>query len=204
VKRGFVEALLILGLLFSSSISVVASNGHSRIPNPRATAQGHPQTRDLRRLSQAQVLPELRPFIPKLLRSGIPVYLPKWLPGHGKLYPSVSAHPGSYSVLLSDNPTSTCRACLRISLSGAKGVSYRPSAFTRPVLLHPGTGFAHGQWAYLDPNVGGNQGVSVYMVYSKPWNRKNPLHVPQQYNYVMLDVQFHIVQVARSLVLVNP
>jgi hypothetical protein len=166
--------------------------------NQRAAAHNRGMT------AKDQVLPVLRPYIPKLLRSGIPVYLPRWLPSHGRLYPFVSVGPGSYLVELSDNPSTPCHACDRIALDGRKGAFYTPTAFTRPVLLHSGTGFAHGQWAYLDPNPGGNAGVRVYMVHSKPWNRKTPQIVPQQYTYLMANVQFHIVQVARSLVLVNP
>jgi hypothetical protein len=155
--------------------------------------------------SQGQVLPVLRPYTPKLLQSGIPVFLPTWLPATGKrVYPFVEVHPGSYSIQLSNNASGLCHACDSIWLTAYKGHPYNPSAFTGPVLLHPGSGFAHGEWAYLDPNYGGNAGISLVMVHSKPWNPKTPFHFPQQFSYEISYVQFHYIHVAGSLVLVNP
>jgi hypothetical protein len=226
MKPRLVGALLFTGLLVTASISAGASSryanalaldsarAHAGRLAPHVSLHEHGRFADGRTSTgKPQVLPVLRPYIPKLLRSGIPLYLPSWLPQKPNSYVSVTASRGGYQVILylpQFHLTSPCMQCAFLAIGAYQVARVRPASpflvtpQTRPVLLHPGGGFLHGDWGYLQPTPFTDH-ADVLDFLKGPWPSMHN-QIPPWYNYHLARLRASLSQfihIARSMLLVK-
>ena len=160
----------------------------------------------------AEVIPLLQPYEAKLKSSGIPVYLPSWLPTANK-FVSVTVRKGSYAVAVyvpSYKPPLSCVQCEIVNMQGLTFNAARPTgAFlvnsqTRPVLLHTGGGFTHGVWGYLQATPFTDHRDVLDFV-NGPWpTMRDPLPSSYEYNNTRLDVGLQaFMRIMKSMVLVR-
>jgi hypothetical protein len=139
-----------------------------------------------------------------LARAPVPVYLPSWLPAHPRLYSDLSffsqteynygPRVSGYRVGLYDNPRKDHASELfYMGGSGYPAGSRVPigpyvltTNDTRPVLLRK------GQWAYIYPNIEGNDGPSIFW-----WQKHSLYHFGRQLPDQVL------IRIARSVVRVH-
>jgi hypothetical protein len=156
----------------------------------------------------------LRPFIPKLRRSGIPLYLPSWLPKRPNSYVTVGATKADYEVILylsQYHLTSPCMQCAFVAIHAYRVPRVRQTSpflvdpQTRPVLLHPGSGFTHGVWGYLQPAPFTDH-ADVLDFFKGAWpSMQNQLPPWDVYSLARFRAGLsQFIHIARSLVLVKP
>lgn len=111
-------------------------------------------------LRKASVLSILQPYESQLKASGIPVYLPTWLPParppkpHQQLHVWLQVSHNRYEIALTDyqvpRGSTPCNQCMLLDVYGVRTDcqhclnSVEVSPEIRPVLLHPGKDFTRG------------------------------------------------------------
>ena len=117
------------------------------------TLMGHPNRElNLHRIesdpsAQGGVVTVLRPYEAKLKASGIPVFLPSWLPETVSAQANVSVWKGGYEVALylpdsSEDVQSEVFDMYATRTSGTARVGFPLTTATRPIRLHNGGGFS--------------------------------------------------------------
>jgi hypothetical protein len=132
------------------------------------------------RVSVLQIPQVFRPVAYKFSSSRIPVFVPTWLPkfpmkvyGDFMVFGKIPGYGGpGYGLSVYDSPTARAHASEIGGITGIAGDWYKVGTHTRPVHL------GKQGWAYIDPNLIGNQGYTITVVRSY-----TPNVVAQEYTY---------------------